>query len=115
LAVLILAALGVSFVLISLATWVFQPLAWASTALSWTIGFHLRNAKSKEFPAATEFTATSGHAHERARQAVKALADAHANIAKASAGLRKTFADTLLVAGFTRKFLVSLVHVGILF
>jgi hypothetical protein len=113
--VLVLAVLGVSFVLISLATWVFQPLAWASTALSWTIRFHLRSAESKEFPAAAELPAVSGHARDRARQAVKALADAHANISKASAGLRKTFDDTILVAGFARKFLVSLVHVGILF
>lgn len=113
--VLIFGSLSLLLVLISLAAWVFEPLSWVSAALSWNVRFNIRNAGRTPLPTLDELLGNAPKARENLKIAATAIASAHTNLQKTPAGYEQIFRDALIAAAFARKFLMSLVHVGLLF
>jgi len=104
-----------SFVILSLITWVFQPLSWVSGALSLYFGLTVKNATRTQIPDLADLIQGDNKAHENLKAAAKSLLSAHTNLGKAPRNFEQIFQDALIAGAFARKFVVSLIHVGFLF
>ena len=111
---LILAALNLVLVLLSLIVWIGEPLPWISRLAHWSFKYYSTDAAKVEIPTQDDFKSDLRQARSELVKAAKALKTAHSQMNNA-VGLKRMYAQPMLIGAFARKFLVSLAHVAVLF
>ena len=109
-AAMLIAALSLALVLISAITWPFNPFSWFYAVVDWPARFTAAPEKLQ----GTQFLANPKQSAEKLSDILSGLQASHKNL-RGPLGLTSDFMDVLLVLGFTRKFVTSLVHASFLF
>jgi hypothetical protein len=101
-------------ILLSLASWLFNPLAWISGPALWVLGLPLKTLARDPLPDPSLAEAAPGKHREQLEKALKAAASGHTQIQRlASAdGFPQ---DGLIAAAFTRKFLATFLTAAVAF